>query len=368
MRRRVLVCAVVLAVLTYLSLGIMGAQGQYYVGSYGYAYYDPIQVARVLYLHAYNAIAHATHWMDAYSNQWLTENVEGYWAIANRAGVIGITLVCAVLLSVSGMLYQNVFKNPLAGPGMLGVSTGVGLGVMILVLIYDAAAASMVGARYALCYGLGAAILCAVMLIGKRLSGKGHSMDVTSMLLVGSILSQFLSFIVSYVTLFVFDDTTYATYFEISQMLVVDTSPLSWACLGVATLASVIPVYLLRFHMNALAFDEAEVRMLGLNSNALRMVALVCGGIMILAAQVHTGMVGMVSLIVPYLSRSWFGCEFSHQFIGNVCISTILLVACRCVADLIPFVGDGLALGNIVGFVALPLFLIVVARQERSWE
>ena len=151
-------------------------------------------------------------------------------------------------------------------------------------------------------------------------------------------------------------------------MLTVDTSALSWICLGVAALVSIVPIFLLRFQMNSLAFPDDEVRVLGLSGQRLRVVALLCGGIMILAAQVHTGMVGMVSLIVPFLSRSWFGCEFSKQFTGNVCISTVLLLACRDIADLVPFVGDGLAVGSVVGLVALPLFLAVVYRQQRNWE
>ncbi len=365
--RRVAACLAVLAALAFVSLGIMGAQGRTYLGSHEYAFYNPAQVAYALYLHAYNAIATSTHLFSAYSSQWLTDNVPGYWAVISRAGVIGITIVCAVLLSTSGMLYQNVFRNPLAGPGMLGVSTGVGLGVMILVLLYGGAAQAMVGQRYALCYGLGAAILAAVMLGGRKLSGP-RGTDVVSLLLVGSIFSQMLGFIVSYVTLFVMDDTDYATYFEVSQMLTVDTSALSWICLGIAALVSIVPIFLLRFQMNSLAFPDDEVRVLGLSGQRLRVVALLCGGIMILAAQVHTGMVGMVSLIVPFLSRSWFGCEFSKQFTGNVCISTVLLLACRDIADLVPFVGDGLAVGSVVGLVALPLFLAVVYRQQRNWE
>ena len=365
---RMLVTVLVLAVLAFLSMGIMGASGHYYVGSYEYAYYGPAQVAYVLYLHAYNAVAQATHWFSAYGIQWLTDNVAGYWAIPERAQVIGITLICAVLLSVSGMLYQNVFKNPIAGPGMLGVSSGVQLGVLLLVVLYGAQAQAMLAQRYALCYGLGAAILIFVMVAGQKLSGKGRTMNVVSLLLVGSILSQLLGLIVSYVTLFVMDDSDYAIFYTVSQMLVVDTSLLSWVCLGVAAVATIVPVYLLRYHMNALSFDEAEARLWGLDYRKLRTIALVCGGIMILAAQIHTGMVGLVSLIVPYLSRSWFGCEFSRQFVGNVCISTVLLLVCRDITDLIPFVGDGLAIGSIVSIVALPLFLIVVSKQQRGWE
>lgn len=364
----VVACLAVLAVLAFLSLGIMGAQGQYYVGTHAYAYYDPAQVLKVLYYHGKNFLAEATHWFSPDSSRWLTDNIAGYWAIPERAAVLGVTLICAVLLSVSGMLYQSVFRNPIAGPGLLGVSTGTSFGIMILVVVYGSTASAMLAERYLLCYGFGAIILVAVLAIGRKMSGPVHSLDVVSMLLVASIVTQFFGLVTSYVTLFVMDETDYDTYYTISQMLVVDTSPLSWACLGVASVATIIPVFLLRHHLNALPFDEEEIRLWGLNYKRLRAVALICGAIMILAAQIHTGAVGLVSLIIPFLSRRWFGCNFARQLAGNVCLSTLFLLICRDVADLIPFVGDGMAIGNVVGLVALPLFLFVMARQSSRME
>jgi|GEM_PF-5189132 len=368
LHRKVWVCVIVLVVLVFLSLGIMGAAGQYYVYTAAYTDYSPLQVLNVLCEHAYNAIAQLTHQYPEHTNAWLLENVPGYWAIAQRAGVIGVTLVCAVLLSVSGMLYQNVFKNPIAGPGMLGVSSGVSIGMMLLVVLYSGAAMSMIKERYLFCYGFGAAILLFVIVAGRKLSGKDRPFDTVTMLLVGAILGQLIGFVVNYVTLFVMSDEDYATFFTISQMLTIDTSAISWLSLGVASLLSFIPVFLLRYQMNGLAFDDEEARLLGINPGRLRGIALVCGAIMILAAQVHTGMVGLISLIVPYLSRSLFGCEFSKQLVGNTCLGTILLLICRDITDLIPFVGDGLAIGSVVSIVALPLLVLMMAKQMRGWE
>lgn len=368
MTARVVACMAALALLFFISLGIMGAQGHYYVGSTEYAYYNPAEVLRALFFHAKNLLGEATHLVSIDSQQWLTDNVPGYWAIPERAAVLAVTLISGILLSISGMLYQSVFRNPIAGPGLLGVSAGTSFGVMVLVLVYGSTAPLMLGERYALCYGTGAVILFAVLAIGRKMSGPVHSLDVVSMLLIGSIVSQFFGLITSYVTLFVMDEADYALYYTISQMLIVDTSPLSWTCLGVATVASIVPVFLLRHQMDALSFDEDEVRLFGLNYKRLRAVALICGAIMILASQIHVGGVGLVTLVIPFLSRRWFGCKFSHQLAGNVCIGTIFLILCRDVADLIPFVGDGMAIGNVVSVVALPVLLLVIALQQRRME
>ena len=368
MTRRVVVFMLALVVIGFISLGIMGGQGQYYAHSHAYAFYGPVEVFQAVFFHAKNMVAEATHLVAPDSNQWLTDNIAGYWAIPERAKVLAVTLICGVLLSVSGMLYQSVFRNPIAGPGLLGVTTGTSFGVMVLVAIYGSMAPVMLTERYALCYGCGALILVFVMLIGRKMSGPVRSLDVVSMLLIGSIVSQLFGLVISYVTLFVFDETTYNLYFTISQMLVVDTSPLTWACLGIACAASIVPVFLLRHHMGAVAFDEEEVRLWGLNYKRLRFIALICGAIMILAASIHIGGVGLVSLVIPFLSRRWFGCQFSHQLAGNFCIGAIFILLCRDLADLVPFVGDGLAIGNVVSLVALPVFLLVIALQQRRME
>lgn len=368
--RMVAVSVILLVVLSYLSLGIMGAMGQYYAGSGAYSFYTPVEVARALQEHAYNALAQVFHLWPQHSNEWLSENVNGYWAIWHRAGVIGITLLCGILLSISGMLYQNVFRNPLAGPGLLGASSGVSLGIMLLVILYETAAPQMLKERYIFCYGFGAAILVFVILAGKKLSGKGKPFDIVTMLLIGGIFGQLAGFVQQYVILFLYteDETIQNVFIQLTQMLVVDTSPLSWACLGVAFAISFIPVYLMRFRMNALAFEEEEVRLFGINFTRLRAVALISGAIMLLGAQIHTGMVGMVSMIVPFMSRSWFGTEFSKQLTGNVCIGTVLLLVCRDITDCIPFVGDGLGVGMIVQIVAMPLFVVIMAKHLNSWE
>lgn len=368
LRRKTIAWMAALAVLAFASLGVTGAAGYNYVDSESYQVFSPVEVGYALYLHAYNFIGETSHLFSSHPMSWMLENAPGYYAVWERAGVVGVTLVCAVLLSVSGMLYQNVFKNPIAGPGMLGVGSGVSLGMMLLVWLYGASAGGFLAERYVFCYGFGAAILAFVILAGRRLSGKGKPFDIVTMLLLGSILSQLLGFIVSYVTLYVMDPSDYAIYYTLSAMLVVDTSPVSWACLGVAAIASLVPVWLLRFRLNALAFDQQEVRLFGINFTLLRAFALVCGAIMILAAQVHTGAVALVSLVVPFLSRSWFGCEFRKQLVGNVCIGTVLLLLCRDIVDLIPFVGDGIAIGSAVSVVALPLFVVIMAKQMRGWE
>lgn len=364
LRRKVAISAVAFCVVFYLGLGVYGASPGW---SLHYQVFSPVEVAAAIGEHIYNFIAGfgllPAHDTSMYYAIWPL-----YCAIGDRAGVLFITAVCAVLLAVSGMLYQNVFKNPIAGPGMLGVSSGVTLGNTLLIYFWGANALGLTTERYAMCYGFGAAILAFVILAGRKLSGKGKPFDIVTMLLIGSILSQLIGFISTYLTMFVMDPDMLALYQTLSQMLTVDTSVVSYLCLGVACAVSLIPIWLLRFRLNVLSFDEQEVRLMGVNMLALRAVALICGAIMILAAQIHIGAVSLVTLIVPFVARNWFGCESRKQLIGGICIGTVLLLVCRIIVDLIPFVGDGIGIGCAVSAVALPLFLLIMAKHLRGWE
>lgn len=361
LKRKVRISAVILLLLCFFSFCVSGAAGEY-------AVYSPVDVVVAIYLWVYNAIGSATHLFTPYAASQIWEICPLYFSFFDRLGVIVITLLCAILLAVSGALYQNVFRNPIAGPGMLGVGSGVSLGLMLLVWLYGGAASAQLIQRYGFCYGFGALILLFVILAGKKLSGKGRPFDIVSMLLIGSIVSQLIGFVVSYFTLYLMDANDYDIYYSLSQMLVVDTSPISWACLLFMCVITLVPIWLMRFRLNALSFDEQEVRLMGIDPLRLRAVALICGALMILAAQIHCGSIGMISVIVPFLARSWFGCEFRKQLAGNVCIGTILLLLCRDIVDAIPFVGDGIAIGSVVAVVALPIFLLIVAKHMRGWE
>ncbi len=365
---RIAIFLLALLVLVFFSLCFTGAQGQWYPYSFPYAFYTPIEVGNALYLNAYDALASATHAFEPHTKAWIAQNCSCYWAVFERLQVVGVTLICAILLSISGVLYQNVFANPIAGPGMLGASSGVSLGMMLLVALYGSQALSMVNERYIFCYGLGAAILVFVIIAGKKLSGRGKPFDIVTMLLIGSILGQLIGFVVSYMTLFVMDADDYQTFFTISQMLTIDTSAASWITLGVVSVLSIAPIYFLRFKLNILSLSEEEARLSGVNMTRLRAIALIAGAVMMLAAQIHTGAVGMITLLAPFIARGIFGCEMSKQLTGSVLIGMPLLLVCRDITDCIPFVGDGLAIGSVVSVVAVPLFILIVVRGMKGWE
>ena len=307
-----------------------------------------------------------------YSTVQIMEQCPAYYQVLARLAVTVIGIACGAMTALSGALYQMVFRNPIAAPTMLGVGNGVTLGVVALVILFGTAAPYMTGFRYLFCY-VGALVVLAAVVGLSLVIGKGR-LVIVDMLLVGTVVSALAGQAITFFAYCVFDEDAWSVFNAINEMLDVNTEPLSLAVLAVAFAVSVIPVALLRFKLNAVAFGEADMRLSGMDPTFLRFIALACGTIMIISAQAQVGTVSMVALVAPYVARSAFGAEFTKQFWGAALLGAILVVACGDVTSLaeIAFVNAGIPLdfplGLAANVVCLPLFAWIIAAQQRAWE
>ncbi|MCB6992615.1 iron ABC transporter permease [bacterium 210820-DFI.6.37] len=293
-------------------------------------------------------------------------DLPSYYDSVNRLKITVITFVCGAMLSMSGSLFQSVFRNPMAAPTMLGVNTGVNLGILILVLRYSWLAATMPFEKYLYCY-IGAMIMLGLVLAAGKLSSGKNKFSVFDLLIVGSILSQVVGAIRSYFT-FSMDNDQVLLLNEITNAISVNTENISFLFLGGAVLICMVPVYLIRFSFNAVCFDNDEAKSFGINTAAMKLITLLLGSFMITAAMIHCGTVGMVTLIAPFISRAIFGAEFRKVFWGNILIGGTILVLCRDIASMIYFTAQGLPIGTVVDFVAVPIFVVIMVTQRRVWE
>ena len=298
-------------------------------------------------------------------NQIIAE-IPAYYDAISRLKITIITFVCGVLLALSGTLFQSVFRNPIAAPTMLGVNAGVSTGILFLVVQYGAAALTMPLEKYVYCYVGAVLMLTLVMGAGKLSSGKGK-FSVFDLLIAGSILSQIVGALRSYYT-FSMENDQALILTEVTNALVVNTENISFIFLGTVLIISVIPIYLMRFSMNSICFDNDEARSFGVNTGVMKIIALMLGTIMVTAAMIHCGTVGMISLIAPFISRAIFGADFRNNFLGNMLIGGTMLVLCRDIVSLIHFGNNGLPIGTVVEFVAVPIFVVILVTQRRVWE
>lgn len=288
-----------------------------------------------------------------------------YGGILQRIKLTAMTFGCGALMALSGSIFQMVFRNPMAAPTMLGVSSGVNLGVAVLVMQYEYAAATMIVEKYIYCYIGAVMMLTLVLAMGKLSSGKGR-MNSFDLLIVGAIVSQVAGAVVVYFT-YSMDNDVALVYQQLLGAIEMDVSGASFVFLGAALLISIVSMVMMRFSFNAAAFEPDDSRSLGVNVYAVKIVTMILGTLMMTAAMIHCGTAGMISLIAPFFARGLFGPEFRRQLAGDLFIGGTVLVLCKDIVGLIPFYGSSVPLGTIVDFVVLPIFVVMVAAQRRVW-
>ncbi|MCC8123333.1 MAG: iron ABC transporter permease [Oscillospiraceae bacterium] len=275
-----------------------------------------------------------------------------------------LVLLAGAAVSVSGAVFQNAMRNPMAGPTMLGVSSGVSLAQVVLVVQYSASVYAMSATRFIYCYAFAGLVLLIVFGLGK-LIGSGKNL-VRDMLLVGTVVNRLISTIVSY----------YRTVMDADQLLVLQNlsekgydvfnSFFNIAVFALVSVACILPLYLLRFSMNALTFDDEDGRSLGVRTGVLRTVGLITGSVLITASMVHFGNVGMLSLVVPHLCRRFFGTEFWATCRASLFFGAFFMLVGRGVTNFLYLANYQVPVGMVVNILMAILFAWTILGSRRG--
>ena len=272
-------------------------------------------------------------------------------------------------LAVSGTAMQGVFRNPLADPGLIGVSSGAALAAAFALGL---PVSGMAGSSLA--HGLtsslthlivpGAAFVGGLMAVSvvyalSRLHGR---VVVTRMLLVGIAVNALCAAGVG----LMLAQSTDAQLRAITFWRLGSLGGATWQTLALMTpfvlLACVILPRLAR-GLNLLALGESEARHLGLEVDHLRRVTLVCCALSVGAAVAFAGLIGFVGLVVPHVMRLLVGPDHRRLMPVSVLGGAALLVASDTLARTLVAPAE-LPIGVLTAFLGAPFFLWLVLRSR----
>ena len=293
-----------------------------------------------------------------------------YYETLSRFRITVLTFFAGGMLSLGGAVYQCAFRNPIAAPSILGVTTGVDLGILLTVLQYGQRAYAETWARYRYSYFFSLLILLFVLLAGKLISGLKKRPAVTDMLLVGMVLSQIIGVIYRYYE-FESEAEVLVILRNLSGGIYINTDAISFLSLGIAFIAGVIPLFLLRFSFNAICFPDDDAYAMGVHPGRVRYSALLFATLLVVAAMIHVGAAGvaMLSLIVPHFCRYYLGADFKKLIWGCLVYGGIILLLCRALSSMISFgLYGSLPLSTVVSVLAAPVFVTILMQQRRGWE
>ncbi|WP_296005456.1 iron ABC transporter permease [uncultured Alistipes sp.] len=267
-------------------------------------------------------------------------------------------LLAGAALAAAGLQMQTLFRNPLAGPYVLGVSSGAGLGVALFLLgapLLDVASHAFVrslGIAGAAWIGA-AAVLAVVMAVSRRIK------DIMVILILGMMLGSGIGSVVE-ILQFLSNETALKSFVVWTMGSLGDVTGPQLALLAPAVAAGLVLSVAVIKPLNLLLLGENYARTMGLNIQRTR--TLIFGSTVLLAGSVTAfcGPVGFIGLAVPHLVRMLFR-SADHRILmpGTMLAGAGLLLVCDLTAKLL-----ALPINSITALMGIPVVIVVVVRNR----
>ncbi|APV48828.1 iron ABC transporter permease [Betaproteobacteria bacterium GR16-43] len=284
----------------------------------------------------------------------VAENVRAVVLQVRGPRVIAALSVGAALAS-AGAAYQNMFRNPLVSPDILGVSGGCALGAVTGILF-----SLPIAAIQGLSFAGGLAAVSLVLAIGAWV--RGHDRVLTLVLtgvVVGSLFGAGIAF-AKYVA-DPYNQLPAITFWLLGSFSGVLPRDLAYALPLI--LVGFVPLVLLRWRINLLSLPDDEAKALGIDVGKLRFVIIVAATLVTSAGVAIAGVIGWVGLVVPHAARLLVGAEFARVLpVSAVLGGAFMLLVdtlCRTIAR------TELPPGVITALVGTPVFIVLLAATFR---
>jgi iron complex transport system permease protein len=274
-----------------------------------------------------------------------------------RAALVALT---GAALGGSGAAYQGLFRNPLADPYLIGISSGAGLGAVLAMSIrwpYTPLGLMAIPA---------AAFVAAMLTVGivYSLAKVGKTVPTTNLILAGVAVSAFASAITSFLMLLSRDELHRAIAWLLGGTAVSGWQPvlisLPYTLLGLGALLS------MSYKLNVLQFGDEQAQQLGLPVERIRRWILVAASLTTAVAVSFSGIIGFVGLIVPHLVRILWGSDYRRVMPLSILNGATMLLSADLIARTVMAPRE-IPTGIITALVGAPFFLWILRRAKKQY-
>jgi iron complex transport system permease protein len=269
-------------------------------------------------------------------------------------------------LAVAGALMQGLFRNPLADPGIIGVTSGGAVGASIMIVL----GSMIVGDEFVDTLGAFAIPLAAitgafmVTLLIYRLSLIGEHVDIVSMLLIGIAINALAGALIGIIVFMATDEEVRTlTFWGLGSLARGD-----WHMLSCAAPFFVIPLLFVSIFsksLNALLLGEEEAMHLGIEVSKLKKILILTTASLVGAAVSLTGSIGFIALVVPHIIRSIATSDHRLLLPAAGLLGASLLVLSDIVARTLVSPAE-LPIGILTALLGAPVFLSLLIRRKRQ--
>lgn len=282
-----------------------------------------------------------------------------------RLPMILTAMLAGAALSVSGLLMQTAFNNPLAGPSILGVSTGASLGVAVVMLAFGGYLGTMFGATVGgyVSILIGAMIGAAIILV-TLLMFSSIVKSSTMLLIVGIMVGYLASSAISFLNFFATEQGVHSyviwglgnfsgvTMTQLPVFAVIILLSLLWAALMVKPL-------------NAMLLGERYAENLGVNIRKVRNQLLMVTGVLTAAVTAFCGPIGFIGLVVPHIARLFLRTS-NHNYLipATVVAGADIALLCTLISVLPTSVGI-MPINAITPVIGVPIIIYIILNRKK---
>lgn len=263
-----------------------------------------------------------------------------------------VAALVGVCLSLSGAILQGIMRNPLAGPNIIGVSSGGGLMALIILIIFPELYYLVPAGAF---LGSLVATLCIYCLAWK------DGVRPTRLILAGVAVSSILNAGINALMTFFPDRVAGVIGFMVGGL-----SATTWTQVKVLFPYAVVGVVLVMFlpsKLNILMLGDEVATGLGLNVERTRFAFIILSSLLAGSAVSVVGLLGFVGLIVPHMTRLFIGSDYRYLFPGCVFFGSSVVMLCDTLARVL-FAPMEIPVGIIMSALGAPFFLYLLRKKD----
>ena len=276
-------------------------------------------------------------------------------------------LVAGAGLSVSGLQMQTVFRNPLAGPSVLGISSGASMGVAFVVLLSGSlggGALSKLGFMGEIALTIAAiagslSIMALIVFVSQKVRGN------VTLLIIGVMIGYIANAVIGVLKFFsVEEDIRAYVIWGLGSFARVSGDQMT---LFICIMVVLSPLsFLLVKTLNLLLLGDAYARNLGLNIKRARLLVITCSGVLVAIVTAYCGPIIFLGLAVPHLCRGMFRTS-DHRILmlASLLAGASLALVCNLIARMPGFEG-ALPVNSVTALVGAPVVMSVLFNKRRN--
>lgn len=260
-----------------------------------------------------------------------------------------VAMLCGTALSVSGLQMQTLFRNPLAGPYVLGISSGASLGVALMVLAGVGTSVGMAGAAWT----GAAAVLVIIAAVSRRIK------DIMVILILGMMFSSGTGAVVQ-ILQYLSNEQALKSFVIWTMGSLGGVTTADLAILAPSVIAGLVLAVLTVKPLNLLLFGEDYAVTMGLDLKSARLMIFLSTTLLAGTATAFCGPIGFIGLAVPHVARFLFA-DSDHRVLlpATMLTGAVLLLACDIISKMFT-----LPINAITALAGIPVVVWVVIRTK----